>query len=105
MTLIFCMLKKSQKTWIYFFATLKRLKQHEFNSLKANKAQKTWIQFFVVTQKAQKTWITFLQAKKKLKKHECAFFCKIKISKNIHRTKRFRLKTASKLLHLIERCD
>ena len=43
MNLIFCKLKKSQKTWIKFFASLKELKKHGFNFLQAKKAQKVWI--------------------------------------------------------------
>ena len=44
MDLIFCKLKKAQKTWIQFFASLKNLKKHGFNFFcKLKKAQKTWI--------------------------------------------------------------
>ena len=43
MDLIFCQLKKAQKTWIYFFESLKKLKKHESNVLQAKKAQKTRI--------------------------------------------------------------
>ena len=46
MNFIFCKLKKPQKTWISFFASLKNVKKHEFHFLQASKAQKTWISFF-----------------------------------------------------------
>ena len=59
MNLIFCKLKKPQNTWIWSFASLKKLKKHDFYLLQAKKALKTWI--------------SFLQAKK-LKAHEFDFF-------------------------------
>ena len=40
MTLIFWKLKKAQKAWICFFASLKNLKKHVFNFLQALKSSK-----------------------------------------------------------------
>ena len=43
MNLIFARFKKTQKTWIQFFGSLKKLKRHEFNFFKLKQAQKTRI--------------------------------------------------------------
>ena len=43
MNFIFCEIKKAQKTWTEFFASLKKLKKHGFNFYKLKKAQKAWI--------------------------------------------------------------
>ena len=44
MDLIFCTLKEAQKTWISFFASLKKLKKHGFGHI-----------FYVVRKILQKT--------------------------------------------------
>ena len=49
---IFCKLKKAQKTRIKIFASLKKLKKHEFDFLQD------------YTRKAQKHGFNFLQAQK-----------------------------------------
>ena len=41
MVLIFCKLKKAPKTWILFFASLKKLKKHGLNFLQAQKSSRT----------------------------------------------------------------
>ena len=41
MNFIFCKLKKPQKTWISFFASLKNLKKYEFHFCKLKKTQKS----------------------------------------------------------------
>ena len=43
MNFIFCKLKKPQKTWISFFASLKTSKNMNFIFYKLKKPQKTWI--------------------------------------------------------------
>ena len=80
--LIFCKLKKAQKTWISFFASLKKLKKRGFHfaSLKCGKhmdlifckpkkCSKNMDLIFRKFKKAQKTWIEFFASLKKLKKH------------------------------------
>ena len=60
MNFIFCKLKKPQKTWISFFASLKTSKNMNLIFFcKLTNSQKTWISFFL---QAQKTWFNFLRA-------------------------------------------
>ena len=54
MDLIFCKLKKAQKTGIEFFASFKKLKKHEFNFLQAQKTSKNMSLIFCKLKKAQK---------------------------------------------------
>ena len=85
---IFCKLKKHQKAWMsffaslktsknmnfifFFFASLKNLKKPEFHFLQASKTQKTCISFFASLKKLKKHEFHFLQAKN-LKKYEFHF--------------------------------
>ena len=60
---IFCKLKKTQKTWISFFAGLKNLKKHEFHFFffASLKNLKNMDFIFCKLAQPQKTWISFLQ--------------------------------------------
>ena len=61
MNFIFCKLKKPQKTWISFFASLKTSKNINCIFCKIKKPQRTWISFqysliFVSVVSWQKSW-------------------------------------------------
>ena len=62
MNFIFCKLKKTQKTWISFFESLKNSKNMNFIFWKLKKPQKTWISFFESLKNLKKHEFHFLQA-------------------------------------------
>ena len=74
MNLIFCNLKKPQKTWISFVASLKTLKKHEFHFFASLKnLKKDEFHFFCKLKKLQKAWISFFASLKNFKKDEFHF--------------------------------
>ena len=83
-------IKKTQKTWISFFVSLKNVKNMNFIFCKLEMPQKTWKNLkkhefhFFASLKTSKTWISFFASLKKLKKHEFHFFASLKNSKNMN---------------------